>query len=43
MDLLLSQNDSTKTEVGKTLKITQIFTVLARNVYLLDHNFEQFG
>ena len=43
MDLLLSQHDFTKTEVGKALKIIQIFTVRARNVCLLDHNFEQFG
>ena len=41
--LLISQNDSDKTEMWKAPKITQIFTVRARNVYLLDHNFEQFG
>ena len=40
--LLSSQNDSTNTEVWKAPKITKIFTVRTRNVYLLDHNFEQF-
>ena len=41
--LLISQNDSTKTEVWNTPRITQIFTARATNIYLLDHNFEQFG
>ena len=41
--LLLSQNDSAKTEMWKALKIAQIFTVCARKFYLLDHNFGQLG
>ena len=40
--LLLSQNESDKSEMWKAMKIAQIVTVRARKCYLLNPNFEQF-